>query len=202
MRKAAFLAALAMLLILVAWLAYPSDDDRAADNISIEAAEPVVIAKSINHLVEAAAEPPKHYTDADAVALAQMAWGECRGVGRLLAAGSDVSPKCQQAAAMWVALNRYDAGFEDSIIGVVSARKQFVGYDPEHPVDAELLALSYDVLERWNAEKNGDDAVGRVLPADYFWFHGDGKHNHFQNEYRSGRSYTWELPDIYADWSA
>lgn len=95
----------------------------------------------------------KHYTDADAQALAQMAWGECRGVGDLVTAdGRTVTGTCQKAAAMWVALNRYDAGYEESVVDVVAAPHQFAGYDPEHPLDDELLALAYDVLERWNEE--------------------------------------------------
>lgn len=138
------------------------------------------------------------YTDADAKALAQMAWGECRGVGDLVTAdGRTVTGTCQKAAAMWVALNRYDAGFEDSIAEVVAAPHQFAGYDPEHPLDDGLLSLAYDVLERWNAERRGDAEVGRVIPPDYFWFVGDGAHNHFSNQYRSGMYYTWELFDIY-----
>lgn len=140
----------------------------------------------------------KHYTDADAQALAQMAWGECRGVGDLVTAdGRTVTGTCQKAAAMWVALNRYDAGYEESVVDVVAAPHQFAGYDPEHPLDDELLALAYDVLERWNDEQAGGTDVGRVIPDDYFWFVGDGKHNHFSNQYRSGKYYAWELSDAY-----
>lgn len=139
------------------------------------------------------------YAEADAKALAQMAWGECRGVGDLVTAdGRTVTGTCQKAAAMWVALNRYDAGYEDSIVDVVAAPMQFVGYDPEHPIDEDLLTLAYDVLDRWDAEKRGEEEVGRVIPADFFWFVGDGKHNHFSNQYRSGEHYTWELFDIYS----
>ena len=138
------------------------------------------------------------YTDADAKALAQMAWGECRGVGDLVTAdGRTITGTCQKAATMWVALNRYDAGFEESIVDVVAAPAQFAGYDPEHPLDEELLALAYDVLERWCAEQRGGTDVGRIIPADYFWFVGDGKHNHFSNRYRSGVYYTWQLSDAY-----
>lgn len=138
------------------------------------------------------------YTAADAQALAQMAWGECRGVGDLVTAdGRTITGTCQKAATMWVALNRYDAGFEDSIAEVVAAPHQFAGYSKAHPVDDELLSLAYDVLERWSAEQRGSTDCGRIIPADYLWFVGDGKHNHFSNEYRSGVYYAWELFDIY-----
>ena len=100
---------------------------------------------------------------------------------------------------MWSVLNRYDAGFEDSIIEVVAAPSQYHGYNAGHPVDEELLELAYDVLDRWNAERNGADDVGRVLPPDHMWFHGDGRHNHFRDKYRGGTRYAWELPDVYAD---
>lgn len=140
------------------------------------------------------------YTDADAQALAQMAWGESRGVASLSAGGGTVSPECQQAAAMWCVLNRYDAGFAgDSIAEIVSAPRQFHGYAAEHPVDEGLLALAYDVLDRWQAEKLGAADVGRVLPAEYLFFVGDGNNNHFTAEYGSGVYYTWELQDVYAE---
>lgn len=135
------------------------------------------------------------YTDADAEALARMAWGECRGVEAL----DGISADYQKAAAMWCALNRYDAGFEDSIAEIVAAPKQFHGYDPEHPLDDELLALAYDVLDRWQEEKAGAADVGRVLPAEYLFFVGDGENNYFSTEYGSGVYYTWSLPDVYAE---
>lgn len=142
--------------------------------------------------------PPQHYTEADAIALAQMAWGECRGVGSLMTYGKEISGTYQKAATMWVACNRYDAGFGGSIYAVVSAPYQFLGYAASNPVDPGLLALAYDVLERWNMERNGGTDVGRVLPADCHWFYGDGKHNYFRDAYIGGREYMWELPDVYA----
>lgn len=142
-------------------------------------------------------ELPKLYTDADAVALAQMAWGECRGVESLWIDGREISGKYQQAAAMWSALNRYDAGYEESIFAVIAAPDQFHGYAASNPVDDELLALAYDVLERWNMERSGCEDVGRVLPEDCHWFHGDGKYNYFRNAYIGGERYDWSLPDVY-----
>ena len=164
------------------------------------------VAKESNTAAESAAnicaderDAVQHYTDADAVALAQMAWGECRGVPELITAeGKKISSECQQAATMWVALNRFDAGYENSIAEVVAAPHQFAGYSAAHPIDEGLLSLARDVLERWNDEKNGGTEIGRVIPAEYLWFVGDGKYNHFSNRYRSGVYFTWELPDVYA----
>lgn len=140
-----------------------------------------------------AKEPEKKfYTDADAVALAQVAWGEARGVPALETVEGSVSTKCQQAAVMWTVLNRFDAGYSDTILSTVSAANQFHGYNKNHPVEDDLLALAYDVLDRWNREKNGETDIFRELPSDYFWFYGDGKHNHFRNKYSGGERYNWE----------
>lgn len=148
--------------------------------------------------VEVKEEYSKLYTDADAVALAQMVWGEGRGIGELITwDGRVVSGDCQKAAAMWCVLNRYDAGWSDSIIGAVAAPSQFHGYSSGNPIDEDLLELAYDVLDRWNNEKHGETDVGRVLPADYFWFHGDGRYNHFRNEYNSNGYWDWSLGDVY-----
>ena len=137
------------------------------------------------------------YTDEDAIALARMLWGEARGVKDTTVSGRAVSREAQLAACVWTVLNRYDAGFEDTIEEVVAAPDQYLGYSPDHLIDVELLVLSYDVLDRWGAEKLGAKDVGRVLPADYLWFKGDGKHNHFRNEFESLSTWEWGLKDPY-----
>lgn len=143
------------------------------------------------------AQWPRLYTDEDAIALAKMAWGEARGVPELEMNGNVVSAKCQQAAVMWTVLNRYDAGYAESIKAVATAPKQYHGYSVENPVEDEFLDLAYDVLDRWNRERHGETDVGRVLESDYFWFHGDGTHNWFRNEYKSSSYWNWELADTY-----
>lgn len=143
------------------------------------------------------AQWPRLYTDEDAIALAKMAWGEARGVPELEINGNVVSAKCQQAAVMWTALNRYDAGYAESIKAVVTAPKQYHGYSVENPVEDEFLDLAHDVLDRWNRERHGETDVGRVLESDYFWFHGDGTYNWFRNEYKSSSYWNWELADTY-----
>ena len=135
------------------------------------------------------------YTDEDAIALAKMCWGEARGVSDLKTSNGIVSAECQREAVMWVALNRYDAGYSDSIVGVVAAPKQFHGYSEDYPVEPELLDLAYSVLDKWNSEKNGETSVGRVLPSDYHWFHGDGSHNWFRNAFRGADGY-WEWSTV------
>lgn len=159
----------------------------------VEDIEKEVPQNAVSEPVEAP-EWPKLYSDEDAVALAKSFWGEARGVKD----NGIVSGKCQIAAVGWCILNRYDAGYENSIVEVCAAPGQFAGYSPSHPVDEELLDLAYDVLDRWNAEKHGETEVGRVLPSGYLWFGGDGKYNHFRNEYRTSVRWDWSLADPYA----
>lgn len=147
------------------------------------------------------AQWPRLYSDEDAIALAKLTWGEARGVPGLKINGRVISTRTQQAAVMWTVLNRFDAGYEDSIIGVITAytvdkngkiHKQFHGYSEEHPVEEELLALAYDVLDRWNAEKHGETVV-RELPSGYLWFHGDGTWNWFRDAYKNGNKWDWSI---------
>ena len=118
--------------------------------------------------------------------LAKMVWGEARGVP------SDT----EKAACVWCALNRVDHGY-GSITTVVTAPYQFIGYDADNPIDDEIKALCEDVLTRWYAEKDGETNTGRVLPSDYLWFSGDGKHNFFRNAYKGGETWDWSLPSPY-----
>lgn len=147
------------------------------------------------------AQWPRLYSDEDAIALAKLTWGEARGVPDLKVNGRVISTRTQQAAVMWTVLNRFDEGYEDSIIGVITAytvdkngkiHKQFHGYSEEHPVDEELLELAYDVLDRWNAEKHGETVV-RELPSGYLWFHGDGTWNWFRDAYKNGNEWDWSV---------
>lgn len=66
-----------------------------------------------------------------------------------------------------------------------------------NPIDDEIKALCEDVLTRWYAEKDGETDTGRVLPSDYLWFSGDGKHNYFRNAYKGGETWDWSLPSPY-----
>lgn len=114
-------------------------------------------------------------------------WGEAEGV----------TDRDEQAAVAWCILNRVDASGK-TIKEVVTAPNQFHGYYrvkgevPEH-----FRYLAADVMNRWNAEKKGSTDVGRVLPADYLYFIGDGDRNHFAKEYKSTDYWDWSLPSPY-----
>lgn len=103
------------------------------------------------------------------------------------------------AATAWNVLNRYDAGYASSIFNVISAPGQYHGYVPSYGVRKDIYDICEDVIARWVLEKEGNENVGRILPSDYFWFAGDGLHNHFRNQYRGGDRWDWSLSTPYDD---
>lgn len=122
------------------------------------------------------------YTGEDVELIAKTVWQEARGI----------PSKAEQAAVVWCILNRVDDDrWGDTIAEVVTAPHQFA-YDAGAPVTDELRQLAEDVLERWKREREGETEVGRVLPAGYVFFDGDGSHNHFRREYEHTGEY-WEF---------
>ena len=133
--------------------------------------------------------PELPYTEEEVWMLAQTVYGEA------MITNSDM----EMAAVAWCVLNRVDNPvFKVSTIAeAVTAPSQFHGYSEDHPVDEHIEWLVRDVLNRWVAEKNGAENVGRVLPADYLYFWGDGWHNHFTKEYHGDEKWDWSLPNPY-----
>lgn len=116
-----------------------------------------------------------------------MLWGEARGCSTT-----------EQAACAWVALNRVsDPRWPDTLREVLLQPEQFRGLREDNPATEELMALAEDVLSRRARELAGETAVGRVIPEDYFFWAGDGKHNHFRKEYRDTATWSWEMEDPY-----
>lgn len=130
-----------------------------------------------------------YYNEEEIEMLAQLLWSECRGV----------PSTTRKACVAWVVCNRVDAGEYDSIYDAITAPGQFEWYSYD-PVTTELYWIAHDVLCRWNMEKNGMEDVGRVIPQDYQWFHGENGENYFRNEY-SGDFDTWDysMPSPYDD---
>ena len=127
--------------------------------------------------------------ETEATYIAKTIWGEARGCSKM-----------EQAAVAWCILNRVDcdlAYIPDDIISVVTQKDQFHGYDKDFPVDEEIYDLVVDVIERWQREKLGEENVGRVLPKEYLFFYGDGKHNHYTTEWRGGETWDWSLENPY-----
>ena len=123
--------------------------------------------------------------------IARTVWGEARGCS-----------ETEQAAVIWCILNRVDSSIRympDNIIDVVTQKHQFLGYVKTFPVTEKIRELVIDVLTRWEMEKAGVENVGRILPPEYMWFHGDGRHNHFRDAYRGGNRWDWSLDSPYED---
>lgn len=121
--------------------------------------------------------------------IAKTLYGECRGC-----------TQTEQAAVAWCILNRVDSEeryFPDDIVSVITQKYQFAGYREKNPVTAELLGMAYDVMFRWLAEKDGETNCGRVLPAEYCYFVGDGKHNYFTAVWRGRDYWDWTLETPY-----
>lgn len=123
--------------------------------------------------------------EADVEMLAKLVWGEARGC-----------TITEQAAVIWTVLNRVDSEdplYPDTIQEVVTQPSQFHGYDPNHPLEQDMVNLARDVLTRWLT-----GGEGRVLPKEYIFFHGDGIHNHFRIEYEhNGLYWDWSLDSPY-----
>lgn len=111
----------------------------------------------------------------DVEAIARTLYGECRGAETV----------AEQEAVAWVILNRMDAGYADTVLGVVSAPGQFAGYDPAHPLWPELVEVAERVLTLHHREQLGG-CVDRVLGSEYLWFSGDGVRNTFRDAYGGG----------------
>ena len=151
-----------------------------------------------------AADPVKLYTEADVEMLARLIYTEARGV----------KSKTEQAAVVWVVLNRLDNPnrLQKTIAEVVCAPYQF-DYCPWAPVLPEFEALAEDVLERWECEKSDEVDVGRatagspaspkgasrILPPEYQYFEGRGGRNWFSEEWKSGEFWGWGLDSPYED---
>ena len=104
----------------------------------------------------------------------------------------------EKAAVVWCVLNRVDAeGWPDTVAEVITQPNQFAGYSPDYPATEELKAIAADVMTRWERERREGGDVGRVLPDEYFFFTGDGEHNHFRTEYSGGTFWDWTLENPY-----
>lgn len=118
---------------------------------------------------------------ADMRRLAQMVWGEARGV----------ELKVEQEAVIWCVFNRIDDPRFPDTIAEVCTQSQFHGYDPDNPVEPELYDMALRVWNEWNRLHLGDPTAVRTLPVEYVYFHGDGERNWFRTEYEEFENF-WE----------
>lgn len=128
------------------------------------------------------------YTDREVKLIAKTVYGEA------LVTQSDM----EMAAVAWCILNRVDSAYyPNTIEEVITQKRQFHGYDEQHPVTQRIEKVVRDVLDRWCAEKNGVADSGRILPKEYLYFEGDGKHNHYSTEFLGKEFWDWSLPNPY-----
>lgn len=118
---------------------------------------------------------------ADMRRLAQMVWGEARGV----------ELKVEQEAVIWCVFNRIDDPRFPDTIAEVCTHSQFHGYDPDNPVEPEFYDMALRVWNEWNRLHLGDQTAVRTLPVEYVYFHGDGERNWFRTEYEEFENF-WE----------
>ena len=155
--------------------------------LAIASDEPVAEAVRLTLHVDHKSEEPM-WSQAEVEAISKTVYGEA------MVTGSDE----EMSAVVWCILNRVDSQiYPDSIIGVITQYKQFHGYHEDNPVDAGIETLVLDVLGRWEAEKQGQENVGRTLPTEYLFFWGDGWHNHFTTKFQGGDEWDWSLPNPY-----
>ena len=137
---------------------------------------------------------PKENYDKTLDVLAKVLYGESKGVYSY--------SKTNCAAVVWCVLNRVDKGHRGNTpIKCATSKHQFA-YHRSFPVQDYLRDLAEDVLGRWLLEKNGEEDVGRVLPAKYIWFSGNGTWNIFRSRYeiRGSKKFTPKKSDIYEEY--
>lgn len=188
-----FAAVLSLVIVAIPFAAFmPWNGTNAAEEMPRSSAEPSsIISPSPILTLAPEEEEPEYIPDAAEVeALAKMLYGEARGIT------SDM----EKAACVWCVLNRVDdPRFPDTVLEVLEAPYQFAGYSADYPVLPELAVLAADVLKRYHAEKNGEENVGRVLPAEYLYFTGDGRNNHFTIGWKDAETWDWSLQNPYED---
>ncbi len=139
-------------------------------------------------IIEEPQKEKKWYSEEDVVNMAKMCYGESMGVPSLDTVYGKRSNEYQNACAMYTVLNRVDAGYGD-ISTCIKAKNQFIGYKSSNPVDDRLYRLAVEVIEDWAI---GEETL-RVLPPEYLYFRGDGRHNYFRTQ--DGTKYDWSIPD-------
>lgn len=131
-------------------------------------------------------------------ALAKVVTAE---IGGLTDSTAYSTARMEEAAVVWCVLNRVDSSYEyasaEEVISILKAPYQYA-YSSNGKIHSGMEEICTDVLIRWQLEKHGlIENVGRVLPADYMFFSGDGRHNRYRRTYRSTSYWNWDFKDPY-----
>lgn len=131
----------------------------------------------------------KYDLEADAIMLAKLVYAEA-GV---------VKSSTERACVIWTVLNRVDK-YGTSVETEVTKPHQFAWHE-DSPVYGDMLDLAYDVLARWYLSKETGELCGRVLSGNYYYFYGDGRHNHFFADWNECKArvneWDYSLPSPY-----
>lgn len=116
-------------------------------------------------------EPVAKYTSEEITLVCQTVYGEARGCS-----------KEEQQLVVWCICNRADYS-GTSIEQVVTANRQFHGYDPENPVTEEIFENVTEVLEAWSRNEEALVYEPYATTTEYRYFSGDGRHNWYREEW-------------------
>lgn len=131
--------------------------------------ETPIIAQPVE-TAEQPAETPEptyimYFTEQDAIAVAQMLWGEARGC----------TLEDKQNCVRTVCNRVDDARYPDTPYAVVTQRCQYYGYSSSNPVDSELYDIAVEIMTAWSLRKQGVECEW----YSYNCFSGDGVRNYF-----------------------
>nr|DAH87297.1 MAG TPA: Spore cortex-lytic enzyme, lytic transglycosylase [Caudoviricetes sp.] len=121
--------------------------------------------------VEPEPEVVAKYSSYEVTLVCQTVYGEARGCSRE-----------EQMLVVWCICNRADSNGA-SIEQVVTAPRQFHGYNPEHPVPDEIRSVVLEVLDAWSRGQEALVYEPYATTSEYLYFSGDGAHNWFREEY-------------------
>lgn len=115
-------------------------------------------------------EPVAKYTSEEITLVCQTVYGEARGCS-----------KEEQQLVAWCICNRADYS-GTSVEQVVTANRQFHGYDPENPVTEEIFENVTEVLEAWSRNEEALVYEPYATTTEYRYFFGDGRHNWYRED--------------------
>lgn len=140
---AGMIGSLITLLILRALLAAPVE--------TVERERPVVLPEPVQAEVHVTEESEPYKAEAEE--MAKVLYGMARGHSRT-----------EQESVCWCIINRAESPlYPDSIEGVCRQESQWVAYDPEAPVMADLYDVALEALECWH------EGGHRTISPDYLW---------------------------------
>ena len=138
-----------------------TDESQSVEPVSFaEESEPINLS-----------EPVAKYTSEEITLVCQAVYGEARGCS-----------KEEQQLVVWCICNRADYS-GTSIEQVVTASRQFHGYDPENPVTEEIFENVTEVLEAWSRNEEALVYEPYATTTEYRYFSGDGRHNWYREEW-------------------